>query len=111
MLNIFLDDCRHPEDVYGEEDERNWIICRNPFEFKDVLRNENLDKQELFVSFDHDLGEDENDKLTETGMDCAKWLVEQNIVPVDYNVHSANPVGAENIRVYIKNWIEFNRDA
>lgn len=111
MLNIFLDDSRNPEDVYGEDDEKDWIVCRNPFEFKEVLRNENLDKRSLFVSFDHDLGEDENDKLTETGMDCAKWLVEQNIVPADYNVHSANPVGAENIRVYIKNWIEFNQDA
>lgn len=105
---IFLDDSRDPKDVYGEDDSRDWIVVRTPFEFKEVIRNSYSENKNLFISFDHDLGEDENGKLVSTGMDCAKWLVEQNIVPDDYNVHSANPVGAENIRSYIKNWIEFN---
>lgn len=108
MLNVFLDDTRDPEDVYGEHDKREWIVVRDPQEFKNLLRNENLDNQKLFISFDHDLGDDEDGKLLETGMECAKWLVKENIVPDDYNVHSANIVGAENIRVYIQNWIDHN---
>lgn len=110
MVYIFLDDTRDPADVYGEDDERDWIVVRTPFEFKEVLRNNDLETQDLFISFDHDLGDDEDGKLLETGMDCAKWLVKKNIVPDEYNVHSANIVGAENIRSYIQNWIDHNKN-
>lgn len=51
-----------------------------------------------FISFDHDLGEEKNG----TGYDVAKWIEAQAYkhthfeVP-DWQVHSANPVGARNI--------------
>lgn len=50
------------------------------------------------ISFDHDLGAPENG----TGYDVAKWIEEQAhmnssfFVPF-YIIHSANPVGRENI--------------
>jgi hypothetical protein len=56
-----------------------------------------------FISFDHDLGEEKNG----TGYDVAKWIEEQAythshfIVP-DWQVHSANPVGARNIDVAMR---------
>lgn len=54
------------------------------------------------ICFDHDLG------TSETGYDCAKWLVEYCIdndkaLPL-FNIQSANPVGAENIRMLLNNF-------
>jgi hypothetical protein len=49
-----------------------------------------------FISFDHDLG------LGKTGYDVAKYIEERayggHLRPIYYKVHSANPVGAQNIR-------------
>ena len=44
-----------------------------------------------FISFDHDLGG------KKTGHDCAKWLVNQGVKLKEFKVHSANPIGKENI--------------
>ena len=58
-----------------------------------------------FISFDHDLGEDLS------GYDCAKYLVaycleHQRSLP-DYQVHSQNPVGRENIERLLENFKSF----
>lgn len=50
------------------------------------------------ISFDHDLGPDE----AGTGYDVAKWIEEKaytdpNFTVPEWNIHSANPVGAKNI--------------
>lgn len=61
-----------------------------------------------FVSFDHDLGENDG-----TGMDCAKFLVEFDmkhpILSSDFTfyVHSQNPVGKENIEKYLNGYLDF----
>jgi len=51
-----------------------------------------------FISFDHDLGGDD------TGMRVVNWMIEKDMDepgwipdPFDWNVHSANPIGKENI--------------
>jgi hypothetical protein len=53
------------------------------------------------------------DNITEkTGMDCAKWLVEQWMdgkPVVDVVVHSANAIGAANISGHINNYRHINR--
>lgn len=51
------------------------------------------------ISFDHDLGEPENG----TGYDVAKWIEEMahtdpSFMVPEWAIHSANPVGRENIR-------------
>jgi len=55
-----------------------------------------------FISFDHDLGEDES------GYDCAKYLVEYcieyNLPLPKFSVHSQNPVGKENIERLLNNF-------
>lgn len=56
------------------------------------------------VSFDHDLGEGKK-----TGYDFAKWLVEKDMdnmsfLEYSYNIHSANPVGAANIKGLLDGW-------
>ena len=96
MYKLFLDDERDPARVYPREYVGDWIVCRSVAEALDVFSDLGWPE---WISFDHDLGKDQP-----TGMDLAKWLVSRDIevgdMPADftYEVHSANPVGAANIR-------------
>ena len=109
-MHIYLDDLRTPRTV------KDWVICRNLSEFKRAIRvwyevNEITNEgDELYISFDHDLGPDE------TGYDAIKWFTEYLLkddrygpawyIPemIDINVHSANPIGAKTI---IRYWESF----
>ena len=90
-MPLYLDDLRPtPEGfdrVYSYE------------EFVDYLERKGLPD---FISFDHDLGEDLS------GYDCAKYLVEYCLthqLPLpNYQVHSQNPVGKENIERLLENF-------
>lgn len=102
---LFIDDERYPPD-----DGKDWIIARNE---KDVVVSL-IDKgMPSFISFDHDLGRDEN-----TGYDIAKLLVKLDIEDdnfsfpnnFSYYVHSQNPVGKENIIGYLDNYLNFKKD-
>lgn len=63
------------------------------------------------ICFDHDLSDIHINKSTykeNTGMDCAKWLVDYCIdnnkkLPL-YNIQSANSVGRENIDSLLKSF-------
>lgn len=84
-----------PDFAYGEG-KVVWV--KNYNEFIDWISDNGLPDK---ISFDHDLGE------VKSGFDCAKWLVEycidnQNNIP-NFVVHSANPVGAVNIRQLLLN--------
>jgi hypothetical protein len=64
-----------------------------------------------YISFDHDLGEDSH-----TGYDFAKWLIDQDEQRTHrfptgfmFNVHSANPVGAANIRNLFSGYIDYKQ--
>lgn len=86
IRKLYLDDVRNPK-------TSDWEIVRNYDDFVKYITENALPDE---ISFDHDLGEQ-----TKTGYDCAKWLCEYcwtNGLPVpDWNVHSANPVGRDNI--------------
>lgn len=117
MKYLFLDDERMPKDVtwlliggvghWGAD----WQIVRSLSEAKDwVLANGFPD----VISFDHDLGMDHyagNYDDGKTGFDFAKWLVEFDMdtktMPADFKftVHSKNPIGSENIRELLNNYI------
>lgn len=66
-----------------------------------------------YISFDHDLG----DIGTKTGKDVANWIVERDqelegkFIPenFEFNVHSANPVGTENIEGLLKQYLSFRQ--
>ena len=95
-MKIFLDDIRFPPD-------NSWTIVRNYNEFVETIsyfieNNINID----VISFDNDLGEELE------GYDCAKWLVENNIVIPEIRIHSKNTVAVENIYYLMKNWQKFN---
>jgi len=92
-MNLYLDDLRStPENferVYDYDEFVNFI---------------NKNGVPEFISFDHDLGEGK------TGFDCAKFLVEfcldNGVLEINFQVHSQNPVGKENIEKLLDN---FNR--
>lgn len=127
---LWLDDIRNPfldnEGKVGSIKEIHhaihWVL--NYDQFVEYINKFGLPD---IISFDHDIGEDqytpeeywddyEKSKAYQeaqtyqdkTGMDCAKYLVEycmdNNLeLPVFY-VHSANPVGADNIRGLLTNF-------
>lgn len=104
---LFIDDERFPPD-----DRQSWRIARNLAEVASILGELGPPR---FISFDHDLGENEP-----TGYDIAKKLVAGDLGELDgtafegglpsdfsYYVHSQNPVGSENIRTLLDNYLSF----
>lgn len=90
-MKLYLDDLRIPKST-------GWTIVRNFEEFAEHILKYGLPAE---MSLDHDLGED-----IPSGYDCVKWLVEHeyDLRNVEINVHSANPVGKENMEYLIYNW-------
>ena len=117
---IYLDDVRTPT-------EEGWTVVRNYDEFVSTIMYIGLGNID-FISLDHDLGDTamkewhtnvaknytlNYDNITEkTGMDCAKWLVNEWMKGepvVDVFTHSANAIGSANIMGYINNYRHINR--
>ena len=110
---LYLDDIRVPKTSFIK-----WDIVRDFKSFREyILKNGIPD----LISFDHDLADDhyhipfeewevqpQRADMEETGFDCAKWLVsyciEQQIGLPEYIIHSANPIGAENIKTYFESF-------
>jgi len=115
-VKIYLDDVRTPVKLY------EWLVVRSYDEFIKAVEDvgfENID----FVSLDHDLGDSaikeyhnskdreiNYDNITEkTGMDVAKWLVDQWLdgkPQFNVRIHSHNSVGARNMESYINNYLK-----
>lgn len=111
--NLFIDDERVPMDVkWGTWQDQalyrdgDWIIARNWFDVLEIVITFGFPK---LISFDHDLGDGEK-----TGYEIAQRLcdivMDGDPLPEKfyYLVHSKNPVGAENIRKYMDNFLEFH---
>lgn len=104
MAKLFIDDVRNPV-----SDE--YIVVRSYSEAVSWMRQNGCPGH---ISFDHDLGS--NDKLD--GIDVAKWMVNADLntkgsfIPnhFSFNVHSANVIGAENIRGLLNNYLEVKRN-
>lgn len=103
---LWVDDLRNPflnvEGKVPADYEIFWVVNFDQF----VNHIENIGMPDV-ISFDHDLGEEKS------GYDCLKYLVElcldtKNSLP-EIMVHSANPVGADNIRHLAKNFKLFVR--
>lgn len=87
---IFLDDERVPVN------RDDYVIARSVEAMKEIIRRRGWPCN---IAFDHDLGDS-----VPTGMDAAKWLVEQDLdepwmekAGFTFTVHSANPAGRKNI--------------
>ena len=126
---IYLDDLRTPHTLNNEwvDGYPEWTVVRSYDEFVAKITEIGLENI-ILISLDHDLGDsamkewhtnvyhnytlDYNNITEKTGMDCAKWLVEQwlNGAPVcKVMVHSANAVGAANMMGYINNYKHVHR--
>jgi hypothetical protein len=116
-LRLYLDDIRTPVD-------EDWIVVRDYDEFVSQIKLHGLGNFEV-ISLDHDLGEgamveyytnvknnnilDYNNIEERTGMDCCRYLVAESMnikipLPQIY-VHSANPIGSDNMMNYINNYL------
>lgn len=100
---LWIDDVRHqPENC----DKYIWTRARSFHEA--VTKLELLDFDH--VSFDHDLASFYGSKEM-TGYDIALWLAERKIntdeyIPSSYAIHSANPVGRDNIKSVIQRYLQ-----
>lgn len=130
--NLFLDDERepwmagnyvYPVELRSQYRLEEWVIARNYLEFVQCIERNGLPTK---ISFDHDLGDTVLHKATnedgvtdydaieftpplqKTGYHCVKWLcdycLEYNLKLPQTYVHSANPVGAENMKKYLENF-------
>ena len=118
--NLYLDDVRepwqsgnyvYPIDIRHHYRIKEWIIVRNYDSFVNYITEKGLPN---LVSFDHDLADIHYDtdsyeeSIEKTGYDCAKWLIEycvkNNKELPEFLVHSANPIGAENIKNILNNF-------
>lgn len=86
---LFIDDERNPV-------TDDWIIARNSSQAAEFVLFEGLPSE---IAFDHDLGEDD------TSIVFINWLINLMLdfkgkFPKDftYTIHSANPIGASNIK-------------
>lgn len=119
-MKIYLDDVRTPLDW-------DWIIVRNFDQFVSKVNEVGLENIEL-ISLDHDLDRtamvewskntyenyqiDYNNIKEKTGLDCAKWLIEQwkeGKPVVDVVIHSANAIGSANMMGLINHYRHVNR--
>ena len=107
LRKLYLDDVRVPK-------TEGWEIVRSYEEFVEWIEKNGLPNE---ISFDHDLSDVSYDPVTQkehfkyhetTGYDAAKWLCEYcwtNGLPIPtWNVHSANPVGRDNIVQILKSY-------
>ena len=107
LKKLYLDDVRTPN-------TDGWEIVRTYEDFVNWVNENGLPDM---VSFDHDLADVSYDPKTtsqsftyreKTGYDAAKWLCEYcwtNGLPLpQWNVHSANPVGRDNINSILKSF-------
>ena len=124
---LWLDDLRNPFlDIEGKvpkvQGTIEWVL--NYDQFVQWIAKFGLPD---VISFDHDLADehytpevywkdyqvskeyqDAQQYKEKTGMDCAKWLIEycmdRNCQLPTWYIHSANPVGADNIRGLLENY-------
>jgi len=110
--NLFIDDERFLDDVTWaplkvQEKYRNeeWIICRTRAEVYSAIYQKGFPS---YISFDHDLGENED-----TGFDITKMIVDMDmdkfrVMPEGFSfyVHSQNNVGKKNIESYLNNFMK-----
>jgi hypothetical protein len=107
--NLFLDDIRTVDMVYGDT-ETEFVVVRSYVEF---IRHVGRNGVPGYISFDNDLGEDYNGRIARDGYACAKWLVYESgldLTGLRFHVHSANPVAKEQIKGLLNNYLKFIKE-
>ena len=110
MKKLFLDDILEVEWIYDAELAAEFEVVRSYADFLAYIQKNGLPD---FISFDNDLGLDENGQITPDGYAAAKWLVYESgldLRNLKFKIHSANPVAAEQIRGLLKNYIQYLKE-
>ncbi len=111
MKRLFLDDIRTIDMVYDKSLKLEFDIVRTYKDFVDYIIENDLPD---FISFDNDLGLDEAGEVAPDGYAAAKWLVYESgldLTNLKFNVHSANPVAAEQIEGLLTNYIRHLKES
>ncbi len=89
-IRLWLDDVRDPR-YHGQPPETIWVVTHT-----DAMAHI-LNGQVAFISFDHDLGS----PLTgyDLAKDIEKLCARGDIECPEWAIHSANPVGRDNIQM------------
>lgn len=93
---LYLDDVRDPT-------EDGYVVARSSI--MGVVEIANRQDFPEFMSLDHDLGEEDNTMkfLKELYVIWEERGADPEAIP-DYIVHSANPIGAQNIISFMESW-------
>ncbi len=94
---LFIDDQWDDPEMPFRHPPAGFIPARSSAEAIRLVEENGLP---TFISFDHDLGNDDSSMI------FLNWLIENHydaIVP-DYQIHSANPPGRDNIRSKMSSW-------
>jgi NAD+-processing family protein with receiver domain len=107
--NLFLDDIRAVSMVYPNKDN-DFVVVRSYDACIAYIKQNGLPE---FMSFDNDLGEDENKTVLPDGYAVTKWLVYESgldLTNFKFKVHSANPVAKKQIEGLLNNYIKFQKN-
>jgi hypothetical protein len=117
-MNLWLDDIRKPPEGWHWVKTPAQIIALLEMFASPTLIGEDIE----WISFDHDLGIDpekaeayntgkiQEHKAEMTGYEVVLWMAEHNVWPTQgCIVHSANPVGAKNIRGVIDRYGPYDK--
>ena len=111
VKKLFLDDVRTIDMIYDKSMEPEFDIVRTFNEFVAYVRKNGLPN---YISFDNDLGLGEDGEVALDGLAAAKWLVYESgcdLRNLEFKVHSANPVAAEQIKGLLNNYIKHLKKA
>lgn len=106
MKKLFLDDIRSVDMVYDKVMVHEFDVVRSFNEFLEYIKKNGLPH---FISFDNDLGLDDYGEVAPDGYAAAKWLVYESgldLKNLEFKVHSANPIAAEQIKGLLNNYIK-----
>jgi hypothetical protein len=107
---LFLDDIRNVSMVFKDLTDKDFVIVRNFEDFKKTIIERGFPE---FISFDNDLGLDENGNVAKDGYDCCKWLIYErglDLIELKFHVHSQNPVASVQIQSLLDNYIKFIKE-
>ncbi len=97
-IYLWLDDIRPiPQKILNFCNENRFSVIRasSSYEakkfFTQLIREDDI----YLVDFDYNLGGGEEED--ENGYDFAKWLLDNEIEPQYFTIHTVNPIGARNI--------------
>lgn len=110
MKKLFLDDIRTVDMVYDYSMVTEFDLVRTYADFVKYIETNGLPD---LISFDNDLGLDLEGNVAPDGYAAAKWLVYESgldLTNLKFNVHSANPVAAEQIKGLLNNYINFLKE-